>query len=226
MYWLKCLAVVSVTICLSQAFANDGGGAAGGGHGAEKPAAAGGEHGGKAPVVEKAFSGAQNDEWAKAQKDVQTAKIKFENDKKALEELKRTAEMQENLSKESLAKINEATKTMKTSEANYHRFLNQYNLRFPEKGLEPSRVYKRTDSERDGIETVEEKPQGVEAKLRRLNRNIKHQYLKNSEAAANSTENSKDPKKKLKKKQTSDESSENLPQPLPGDVTEKIKLEK
>ena len=212
MYWLKQLALI-ITYCVfcSNVFASDA-----------KPSEAKKAEGGKAPAPEKVYSGVQSDEWAKAQKDVQTAKIKFENDKKALEELKKSAELQENLSKDSLAKIKEATKTMKTSEANYQRFLNQYNLRFPEKGLDVGRKYERSDSERDGIETVEEKPQGVEAKLRRLNRNIKHQYLGNSEAETSS----KDPKKNRKKKQTSGESSENLPQPEADDVTEQITIEK
>lgn len=217
MYWLKQLTLIIIyCVFCSNVFASDA-----------KPAEGQGEakkaEGGKAaPAPEMVYSGVQSDGWAKAQKDVQTAKIKFENDKKALEELKKSAELQENLSKESLAKINEATKTMKTSEANYQRFLNQYNLRFPEKGLDVGRKYERSGSERDGIETVEEKPQGVEAKLRRLNRNIKHQYLGHSKAETNS----KDTKKNLKKKQTSGESSENLPQPEANDVTEKITIEK
>lgn len=200
MYWLKHLPVIAITLFLTESFASD------------KPAESDKS---KAPVKDVTYSGAQNEEWSKIQKDVQTAKIKFENDKKALEDLKHSAEMQENLSKESLAKINEATKTMKTSEANYLRFLNQYNLRFPEKGLDVGRKYERSDSERDGIETVEEKPQGVEAKLRRLNRNIKHQYL-----------NAEDPKKKPKKKQSSGETSETLPQTPAADVTDKITIEK
>ncbi len=217
MYWLKQLTLI-ITYCVfcSNVFASDAKPAEG--HGEAKKA----EGGKAAPAPEKVYSGVQSDEWAKAQKDVQTAKIKFENDKKALEELKKSAELQENLSKESLAKINEATKTMKASEVNYLRFLNKYNLRFPEKGLDVGRKYERSGSERDGIETVEEKPQGVEAKLRRLNRNIKHQYLGNSEAETNS----KDPKRNRKKKQTSGESSENLPQPEANDVTEKITIEK
>lgn len=200
MYWLKRLTLVVTTVCLTEAFASD------------KPA-----EGDKAktPAKDMAYSGAQSEEWSKIQKDVQTAKIKFENDKKALEDLKHSAEMQENLSKDSLVKINEAKKTMKASQANYLRFLNQYNLRFPEKGLDVGRKYERTDSERDGIETVEEKPQGVEAKLRRLNRNIKHQYL-----------NAEDPKKKPKKKQSSDETSETLPQTPAADVTDEITIEK
>lgn len=197
MYWLKRLSLISTLVLFAVGAA-------------EKPGEAS-----KTEVKDKAFSGAQNDEWSKVQKDVQTAKIKFENDKKALEDLKRSAEMQENLSKDSLAKINEATKTMKASEVNYLRFLNQYNLRFPEKGLDVGRKYQRTDSERDGIETVEEKPQGVEAKLRRLNRNIKHQYL-----------NDEDSQKKPKKKQTPGETSETLPQTPAGDVTDKITIEK
>lgn len=205
MYWLKCITLIAVTTFLTDAQAAEGSKAA-----SEKTATAD-----KNPSKEAKFSGAQNDEWSKAQKDVQTAKIKYENDKKTLEELKRSAELQENLSKDSIAKITEATKTVKASEANYQRFLNLYNLRFPEKGLEPVRTYKRPDSERDGIETVEEKPQGVEAKLRRLNRNIKHQYM-----------SADDPKKKPKKKQTAGEDSESLPQSLPGDVTDKITIEK
>ncbi|MES2802673.1 MAG: hypothetical protein V4654_09300 [Bdellovibrionota bacterium] len=197
MYWLKRLTLVATTAVFCEAFAS-------GGQAEKVP-----------PAKPVTYSGVQNDEWSKAQKDLQTAKIKFENDKKALEDLKHSAEMQENLSKESLAKINEATKTMKASEANYLRFLNQYNLRFPEKGLDVGRKYERTDTERDGIETVEEKPQGVEAKLRRLDRNIKHQYLKVVE-----------PKKKPKKKQSSGESSETLPQTPADDVTDKITIEK
>lgn len=199
MYWLKRFILVVTAVCLTEAFASD------------KPA----EGDKKAPPKDVTFSGAQNEEWSKIQKDVQTAKIKFENDKKALEDLKNAAEMQENLSKDSLVKINEAKKAMKASQANYLRFLNQYNLRFPEKGLDVGRKYERSDSERDGIETVEEKPQGVEAKLRRLNRNIKHQYL-----------NAEDPKKKPKKKQSSGETSETLPQTPAADVTDEITIEK
>ncbi len=205
MFWLS--------LILTQALAS-GGGEHGGG---EKPAEAGAKDAKKA-----VYSGVQSDEWAKAQKDVQTAKIKYENDKKAVEDLKHAAEMQENLSKESLAKINEATKTMKASEANYLRLLNQYDMRFPEKGLDVGRKYERPDAERDGIETVEEKPQGVEAKLRRLNRNIKRQYLTTEDA--NSASGSV--KKKQLKKQSSGESEVTLPQTQPGDVTGTIKIEK
>lgn len=200
MYWLKRLTLVVTTVFLTKVFASD------------KPA-----EGDKAkmPAEDVAYSGAQNEEWSKIQKDVQTAKIKFENDKKALEDLKSAAKLQESLSKDSLAKINEATKTVKASEANYLRFLNQYNLRFPEKGLDVGRKYKRTDSERDGVETVDEGPLGIEAKLRRLNHNIRHQYLK-----------SEDPKKKPKKIQTPGISSEILPQTPASDVIDEITIEK
>lgn len=198
MFWLS--------LILTQALASGG----------EKAAEAGKE------PKKAVYSGAQNDEWAKAQKDVQIAKVKYENDKKAVEDLKHAAEMQENLSKESLGKINEATKTMKASEANYLRLLNQYDMRFPEKGLDVGRKYERPDAERDGIETVEEKPQGVEAKLKRLNRNIKRQYLITEDA--NSASGSV--KKKPPKKQSSGESEETLPQTQPGDVTDTIKIEK
>lgn len=189
--------------------------ASGGGEHSEKPAEAG-----KADSkTEAVYSGFQNDEWSKAQKDVQTAKIKYDNDKKALDELKHSAEMQENLSKDSLVKINEATKTVKTSEANYLRLLNLYNMRFPEKGLDVGRKYERSDSERDGIETVEEKPQGVEAKLRRLNKNIKRQYLNAQESSATA-------KKKSAQKQSPDDSEDTMPKTQPGDVTNTIKIEK
>ena len=218
MFWLKRLTLIAATLFMTQAYANEGGG-----HEAPPAEQGGGEHGGaKAPVKEVKYSGVQSDEWSKAQKDVQSAKVKFENDQKALEELKRAAETQENLSKDSLAKINEATKTMKASEANYLRLLNLYTNRFPEKGLDVGRKYERQGSERDGIETVEEKPQGVEAKLRKLSRTIKRQYL-NSEDA-NSTSASK--KKKAQKKQGSGESEETLPQTQSGDVTDTIKIEK
>lgn len=212
MYWPKQLTLISILVFTFQAYGND-----------SKPAEAQkAKEGDKAAPEEKKFSGAQNEEWAKAQKDVQTAKIKYENDKKLLEDLKRAVESQESLTKESLAKINEATKTMKASEANYQRFVNQYNLRFPEKGLDVGRKYKRSDAERDGIETVEEKPQGIEAKLRRLHRNIKYQY----QGGAETTSNGADQKKKPKKKQGSGESSETLQQPAADDVTEKITIEK
>ena len=126
---------------------------------------------------------------------------------------------QENLSKDMLAKINESKKTVKTSEANYLRLLNLYNSRYPEKGLDVGRKYERQDAERDGITTVDEKPQGVEAKLRRLSRNIKRQYLNGQEASATT-------KKKPLKKQSSDESEVAVPQTQPGDVTDTIKIEK
>jgi hypothetical protein len=199
MFWLN--------LILSQALASGG----------EKPAEAV-----KVDPKQAVYSGAQTDEWSKAQKDLQTAKIKYENDVKTLEELKHSAEMQENLSKDSLAKINEATKTVKTSEANYLRFLNQYNLRFPEKGLNVGRKYERSGPEREGLESVEEKPQGVEAKLRKLNRNIKRQYLSTEVASATSGSAKKAPFKK----QSSDESGETSPNKTSGDVTDTITIEK
>lgn len=205
MFWRKIFTVIAVTV-FSVQFAT-----------AQKPATPE-----KVDSKDAGYSGVQSDEWAKAQKDVQTAKIKYENDKKAVDDLKHAAEMQENLSKESLAKIKEATKTMKASEANYLRLLNQYEMRFPEKGLDVGRKYERPDAERDGIETVEEKPQGVEAKLRRLNRNIKRQYLTTEDA--NSASGSV--KKKQPKKQSSGESEETLPKTQSGDVTDTIKIEK
>ena len=121
-----------------------------------------------------------------------------------------------------LAKINESKKTVKASEANYLRFLNLYNSRFPEKGLDVGRKYERQDAERDGIETVDEKPQGVEGRLRKLNRNIKRQYLSGQDANATSGT----PKKKPLKKQSSGESDELLLQTQPDGVTDTIKIEK
>lgn len=209
MFWRKRLTFIMTILFVTQLNAS------------EAPPASG-QGGVKTPGKETEYSGAQNDEWSKAQKDLQTAKIKYENDKKILEDLKNAAELQENLSKEALAKINEATKTVKTSEANYLRFLNQYDLRFPEKGLNVGRSYKRLDSEREGLGTVDEKPQGVEAKLRRLNRNIKRQYLSGSDA--NSTSGTA--RKKSAKKQTSGESSETSPQTDSNDVTGTITIEK
>jgi hypothetical protein len=168
-------------------------------------------------LEEKTYSGAQSDEWNKAQKDLQTAKIKVDNDRDALEALKAAAEKDEYISKDTLAKINEAKETLRKSEANYQRFLNQYNMRFPEKGLDVGRKYNRPDSERSGVETVEEKPQGVEAKLRQLHRNIKKQYQTSSGTASSTV--SVSGKKKIEKKQT------NFDAPADG-VTEKIKIEK
>lgn len=217
MFWRKILTAIAVAVFSVQFVTAEEHAAPPAGGQSEKPAEAG-----KKDPKDAGYSGVQSDEWAKAQKDVQTAKIKYENDKKAVDDLKHAAELQENLSKESLAKINEATKTMKASEANYLRLLNQYDMRFPEKGLDVGRKYERPDAERDGIETVEEKPQGVEAKLRRLNRNIKRQYLTTEDA--NSASGSV--KKKQPKKQSSGESEETLPQTQPGDVTGTIKIEK
>lgn len=175
---------------------------------------------------EISYSGAQTDEWSKAQKDVQAAKIKYDNDVKALDDLKIAAKSQENLSKESLAKINEAQKTVEKSKQNYLRLLNQYNLRFPEKGLDVGRKYERSGSERDGIETVEEKPQGVEAKLRRLNLNIKRQYLSNTNEQNSRLKMKKKSGKKLPIKQSSDESGMDEGKAPDDDVTRKIIIEK
>lgn len=165
------------------------------------------------------YSGQQSDEWSKAQKDLLAAKIKLENDQRALEALKQQAEAQENLTKDMLEKINQAKKTVKESEQNYQRFLKQYNLRFPEKGLDIGRKYKRLSLDRDDDLTVDEKPQGVDAKLRRLNRNIKRQYVDPAQDKTNKQNQSK----KQKKKQTSDDA---LTEPELDEVTEPIILEK
>lgn len=203
MFWLN--------LILTQALAS------GGGEAAEKPAG-----GAQVDPKHAVYSGVQTDEWAKAQKDLQTAKIKYDNDQKTLNELKQSAETQDNLSKDFLKKINEATQTLKASEANYLRFLNQYNLRFPEKGLNVGRKYERSDSEQAGLESVEEKPQGLEAKLRKLQRNIRRQYLRTAAAKSASGTGTKI----LFKKQNSDESSDKKPNNSSSDVTDTITIEK
>lgn len=174
------------------------------------------------PAPPQEYSGAQSDEWSKAQKDVQTAQIRYENDKRMLEELRQAAESQENLSKDSLAKINEATAAVKASQQNYIRLMSLYNLRFPEKGLDVGRKYKRLGAERSGIEeeTVEEKPQGVEAKLRRLNKNIEHQYLNSSDS------NTEDKNKKKKSQPMAEPTKQSSDEPVKDNVTEKIILGK
>lgn len=206
MFWLKIFLALSFVTTLSfSVYASEGGEPEGG---AEKKT-----------TVDDPYSGAQTNEWTKIQKELQTAKVKYDNDQKILDDLKAAAGQNENLSKESLETINKATQTVKQSEENYNRFLNQYKMRFPEKGLDVGRKYERSDSEHKNLDTVEEKPQGVEANLRKLNKDIKQQYA----PQASDKKAAEKKKKKAAKKQSSDESN---PQASPTDVTGKIIIEK
>lgn len=179
----------------------------GGGH--EAPPAA--EHG-AAKKEEKDFSGAQSDEWQQVLKDYTTAKIKYEIELKNLEHLQKEASENEgNLTSKGLEEIQKATKAVKDAEENYKRFQNQYNMRFPEKGIEKGRKYKRNESDEGGL-GVDEKPQSLDAKVKKLNSKISTQYkLKNK--------NSKIDESQKKEIMSEDQLQKD-------GITEKIKLEK
>lgn len=194
MFWLKLMLSISFVITGDMSFANSDADAA---------------------INANAYSGAQDESWAKAQNDVQTAKIKYDNDKKQVETLKATADLQESLSKDMLAKINEAAKALKISEANYFRLLGQYNLRYPEKGLSKRRLYERQKAEPENIDRTEAKAQTIDDKLQNLNRNLKRQYL----SQKNATSVSGTPKVNAEKTKNNSLSNSN-------DVTDTIKLEK
>lgn len=177
----------------------------------------------KKNASEQDYSGAQTEEWSKIQKDVQIAKIKYDNDQKNLEELKAANQHGESMSTASWAAINEAAKKVKDSEQNYLRILNQYKHRFPEKGLNIGRKYEHAESDSEGnsesfvqgvSEGVQEKSQNLEGKLRRLNKNIRKQY------AVSSTAVSAQKKKPIKS------DIKQAPRPTQQDVTDKIILEK
>lgn len=177
------------------------------------PAAAGG-HGEK--KEEKSFSGAQTDEWQQVLKDYSTAKVKYENELKALEALKSGfRENEENLSSKELEEVKKQTKAVKDAEENYKRYRDQYNMRFPEKGLEKGRTYKRKDLEdSDG---VDEKPHTIDAKVKNLNKKINSQY--GVRVKPKKTKLLIDERQKMQ----NDEQSESMPR---DGVTDKIKLEK
>ena len=180
---------------------------------APPPAAAGG-HGEK--KEEKSFSGAQTDEWQQVLKDFSTAKVKYENELKTLEVLKsHFKESEESLTSKELEEIKKQTKAVKDAEENYKRYQYQYNMRFPEKGLEKGRTYKRKDvEETDG---VEEKPHTIDAKVKNLNKKINSQY--GVRVKPKKTKLLIDDRQKTR--------TEEQPELVPSDgVTNKIKLEK
>jgi len=180
---------------------------------APPPAAAGG-HGEK--KEEKSFSGAQTDEWQQVLKDYSTAKVKYENELKTLEVLKsHFKESEESLTSKELEEIKKQTKAVKDAEENYKRYQYQYNMRFPEKGLEKGRTYKRKDLEEAG--SVEEKPHTIDAKVKNLNKKINSQY--GVRVKPKKTKLLIDDRQKTR--------NEEQPDLVPSDgVTDKIKLEK
>ena len=124
-------------------------------------------------------------------------------------------ESEESLTSKELEEIKKQTKAVKDAEENYKRYQYQYNMRFPEKGLEKGRTYKRKDLE-DG-EGVEEKPHTIDAKVKNLNKKINSQYGVRV----------KPKKTKLLIDERQKNRDEEQPESTPGDgVTDKIRLEK
>lgn len=147
-------------------------------HGAKPP------EGGKPAVVEKEYSGRQNDEWQKIQKDLQSAKMKMVKQEEDLKALVRAAEhKQGNITTEELKVINEARKVLNELKTEYKRLNHLYELRFPEKGLEIGRKYnkKSESAEIESVNVVEKQQMQVftlDQRLKILNAKLKSRYKK------------------------------------------------
>jgi len=166
---------------------------------------------------EKTYSGSQSDEWQQVLKEYSTAKVKFENELKALEILKsKFKESEGNLSLQEIEEIKKQTKVVKDAEENYKRYQTQYYMRFPEKGLEKGRTYKRKGVE--DVDGVDEKPQTIDQKVKNLNKKIGSQYGVKSKPAKSKLLNDDRQKSLINK--------EGLDSYQNDGVTEKIKLEK
>lgn len=163
-------------------------------------------HGSEAKKVESDYSGMQNDDWMKAQKDLQAAQAKYENAQKELEKQKEISLQRENLTSATLTAINAALKNVKDTEKEYKELLSEYNTRYPEKGQSVGRKYERLSGSKESKmqHNVLEKPQTLEEKVQTLNQKLKKQYGSVEETLKNDV-NIESKKKKDKKTKTAEQ---------------------
>ncbi len=145
-----------------------------------------------AKIPEKEFSGHQNEKWSEVQAELSKLKIKVDVQTKAVEEiLLEQKHIEGKVPSEDIEKLKKEHEKLKSLTKDYNEMLSDFQFRFPEKGLESGRKYIRVENQT--IEQIESSP-SFEARLKKLNQKIKHQYL--SEDNADSENSEKSEKKK------------------------------
>ncbi len=130
----------------------------------------------------KVYSGRQNEEWMKIQKDLTTSKVKLDKEVSSLTELQKSLSHRSgSVSDEEQAQITALQKKIKEYEQDYKNLYQQYRLRFPEKGLELGRKYQREERfNTRGFVDAEEKASQIDSedkKINDLSQKLKYQYL-------------------------------------------------
>lgn len=171
------------------------------------------------PVVteqeEIAFSGRQDEAWIKMQADLGIIKSKLDAEQNAVNELLVSRKTnKKSFTKEQLDLLNESHKKLIETTKNYNKKLNEFELRYPEKGRALGRQYIRKKAlSLDEMESS----LTLDGRIRKINKKIKSQY--------NITEKTEETEKKVPKTEAENKSEPQKTKPK-GDVTEKIILVK
>ena len=125
-------------------------------------------------MPDKEFSGSQTQKWSEVQAELSQLKSKIDAQTKTVEELLLAQKHNEGkVSSVDILKLKKEHEKLKSLTADYNEMLADFQFRFPEKGLESGRKYIRLENQT--LEQIENAPT-FEARLKKLNRKIKHQF--------------------------------------------------
>jgi predicted GIY-YIG superfamily endonuclease len=125
-------------------------------------------------MPDKEFSGSQTQKWSEVQAELSQLKSKIDAQTKTVEELLLAQKHNEGkVSSVDILKLKKEHEKLHGLTTDYNEMLADFQFRFPEKGLESGRKYIRLENQT--LEQIENAPT-FEARLKKLNRKIKHQF--------------------------------------------------
>ncbi len=126
------------------------------------------------------FSGHQDNSWEDLQKEIGILKAKVDAEQAIVSELlenKKTNETK--ITQDQVNQLNQHDKKLQELTKEYVQKLNQFQLRYPEKGQAVGRQYTRKNSLKSDAPG---KPTTIENRVQKINKKIKDQYRKSGDA--------------------------------------------
>lgn len=184
-------------------------------HEAAPPAEA--VHGGApAATAEPNYSGRQDNAWVELQKELGVLKAKLDAEQGIVSELLEGKKNNKGaLSQDQVNQLSSHDKKLQELTKEYTQKLNQFELKYPEKGQELGRQYTRKKGNQP---QMSEKPTTLESRVQKINKKIKEHYKESAESGTVDQI-----LRKIKAKKNGNSESEKV---KPIDVTDKITVVK
>ncbi len=123
---------------------------------------------------DKEYSGSQNEFWLKAQADISSLKSKIDAQQKSVDEILVNQKANaKNSDQEQRKNLIQKHKELLEMIKNYNKKLNDFEIKYPEKGIEIGRTYQR--KKKQSIDQIENQLT-LEGRIKKLNKTINSQF--------------------------------------------------